>query len=376
MYDIITIAILALCYWRGAVKGILWQIASIAGLILCFFFAEAASLAVKPFIQVQPPLDRWIAIFGVYVIGSLAAFALARGIRSYLEKIKFDDYDKHLGGLFGVAKGVVICLIITFFAITLTPSSREAVMHSQSGYYAAVLMTKINPVMPDGLKNVIDPYIADFTPENVVKHREEHPQEGGTYLGGWLNLQGDDENHPVIDPETTPPETITNSLPELFNPELRSLVEKAFNNTSKEDREELFEKLKVGAPGVMKQIATEWLQGKPKETSELEQAPSKRYDNMLRQIAGVYGETLNAQEAVIDMIDTAFEGLPKPVVNGVLEDWHADMLPSQSIQDPDIATNSKTMLDTRIVRQLSKQGISVQTLASELQDRLQGAILQ
>ncbi|MFO0177046.1 MAG: hypothetical protein ACK55P_07585 [Planctomyces sp.] len=58
------------------------------------------------------------------------------------------------------------------------------------------------------------------------------------------------------------------------------------------------------------------------------------------------------------------------VVRRVLEDWHADAL--GLARDPDIGTDVDTRLDERIVRQLSRAGVSVEQLDRDLRSRLRG----
>ncbi len=80
-YDILVLGILVVALLRGAIKGFVWQLASIAALVLCFVFAETASVAMAPYIGVEPPLNRWIAMFVLYIVCSLISFAIARRLR-------------------------------------------------------------------------------------------------------------------------------------------------------------------------------------------------------------------------------------------------------------------------------------------------------
>ena len=119
-YDLLILAIIIFAAIRGAMKGFVWQLATIAALVLCFLFATPLSLALAPAIGVQPPLNRWIALAVIYALFSLLAFGGARMLREGIEKAKFVEYDRHLGSVFGLLKGVVIALVLTFFAVTLS----------------------------------------------------------------------------------------------------------------------------------------------------------------------------------------------------------------------------------------------------------------
>jgi hypothetical protein len=61
--------------------------------------------------------------------------------------------------LFGFAKGALLCVAITFFAITLAPDTRDAVLRSRSGHYLAILIARADAVMPPEVHDIVDPYL-------------------------------------------------------------------------------------------------------------------------------------------------------------------------------------------------------------------------
>ena len=161
-YDLVVAAILLFCAVRGARKGFVWQLAAIAAVILCFVFAETVSVATAPYLKVKPPLNRWISMLLLYLACSFICFALARGLKNGLEKAKFEDYDRHLGGIFGLVKGAGIAVVVTFFAVTLFESLRPTVLRSYSGHAAAVAMYNLSPAFPEELAGVLQPYLDNF----------------------------------------------------------------------------------------------------------------------------------------------------------------------------------------------------------------------
>ncbi|MEZ5951612.1 MAG: CvpA family protein [Planctomycetaceae bacterium] len=171
-YDLVCLVILGLSAWRGVVKGFIWQLASIAGILLCFVFAESFSLIAAPLTGLEPPLSRWVSILVLYILGSFGAFAFAKIVQAGLEKIKFQDYDRHLGAMFGLAKGACLCLVLSFFMFTLSPGTRDTVVLSNAGYASAVLFHQIDPVMPAGLHDILAPYVVGFDPDNIAQQRQ------------------------------------------------------------------------------------------------------------------------------------------------------------------------------------------------------------
>ena len=104
-FDLFICAMLLFTTIRGAAKGVAWQLAGIGALVLCFMFATPLSLSLAPMIKLAPPLNRWVAMLGIYLVFSFGTFAIARGFRGALEKAKFVEFDRHLGALFGLFKG-------------------------------------------------------------------------------------------------------------------------------------------------------------------------------------------------------------------------------------------------------------------------------
>ncbi len=170
-YDLLTLCILMFATYRGAMKGIVWQLATIASLLLCFFFSGSLSMSLAPFIRVEPPLNRWIAMLILYVAFSFVSFGAARMLHEMIEQIKFDAFDHHLGAVLGLLKGGVFSICITFFLVTLSGPAREAIMYSESGYVEAVVIDRLSPVIPGNLHALLEPYIRRL---DELEYRRRH----------------------------------------------------------------------------------------------------------------------------------------------------------------------------------------------------------
>ncbi|MFM8288326.1 MAG: CvpA family protein, partial [Planctomycetaceae bacterium] len=177
-YDALLLLILGWSAWRGSSRGVTWQLASIASLLLCFAFAAPASLVVAPLIKLDPPLNRWLAMLAVYILFSFGAFAAARVIRSLLAALKFQEFDQHLGGLFGLLKGILACLILTFFVVTLSPSAREQVLRTHSGRVAGYLLYKARGILPQELSPTLAPHF-DVIRDELIEIATERDQAPG-----------------------------------------------------------------------------------------------------------------------------------------------------------------------------------------------------
>jgi uncharacterized membrane protein required for colicin V production len=173
-YDLLTLGILMYAMFRGAMKGIVWQLATIAALLMCFFFSGSLSRVIAPFIRVEEPLNLWIAMLVLYIGFSFVSFGVARVMHEAIENMRIEALDRHLGALLGLVKGAMFSLFLTFFLVTLSHSARESIINSESGYIAAVAIDRLDPVIPGDLHALLEPYLRRLDPEGIERaHREE-----------------------------------------------------------------------------------------------------------------------------------------------------------------------------------------------------------
>ena len=173
-FDLIVAAILIIATIRGAMKGLVWQLAWIAAIVLGFAFSEIVSLHVAPLLDIQPPMNRWVAMFGLYLVATLVSFGIAWRVRDSIEKWKMEALDTKLGAAFGLVKGVVICMVGIFFLVTLSGPARDVALNSYSGYGAGVAMEELHDYMPPELHDVLHPYIHYLDdPEQPAQHHAD-----------------------------------------------------------------------------------------------------------------------------------------------------------------------------------------------------------
>jgi membrane protein required for colicin V production len=150
----------------GAWKGLAWQLAGIFSLILGFVVAIPGSAPIAHFFGQTAPLNRFIAAGILYAVVSLGIYLAAFYYREAIQKWKLDNWDRHLGGVLGAVKGYLLCLALTFFAITLFSGLRDPILTRPTGKLMAYTMHSIHPVWPAGFHGIIHSYIEhDVEPE-------------------------------------------------------------------------------------------------------------------------------------------------------------------------------------------------------------------
>ena len=159
-YDVLMIVVLLGATLFGFWKGMAWQIASIASLTVSYMAALAFSPRLAPFMGNEAPWNRFIAMLVIYLLTSMLIWMAFRAVHNAIDRVQLREFDRQIGALFGIAKGVLLCVAITMFAVTLLPEEqKEKILGSKSGHYIAKLLNEADQVMPEEMHDVLHPYI-------------------------------------------------------------------------------------------------------------------------------------------------------------------------------------------------------------------------
>ena len=176
IYDIVMIGVLVGTTAFGTIKGLAWQLAALGSLIASYFVALRFSPTLAALFGDHAPWNRFAAMGLLYVLTGGGIWYLFRFVNDFMNRLKLRDFDRQLGAIFGAAKGVLFCVVITFFAVTLSTRLRESVLESRSGHYIALFLSKADAVMPSELHQVLDPYLHKLERELEPAAAEPSPK--------------------------------------------------------------------------------------------------------------------------------------------------------------------------------------------------------
>jgi len=162
IYDVIMLVVLTGAALFGAWKGMAWQLAALASVVLSAAVAIQSSPGLAPYCPGQEPWNRFLAMLLLYVLTAAAIWILFRLISGLIDRIQLKEFDRQLGALFGLAKGILYCLIITFFAVTLSENCRRLVLQSHSGKFIAQAIRQANPFLPEDVRGWLGKYIDEL----------------------------------------------------------------------------------------------------------------------------------------------------------------------------------------------------------------------
>lgn len=180
-YDLIMVIVLLGATAFGFMKGMAWQVAYLASLVVSFFVAKQFSPQLAPMFGTSEPFNRFAAWLAIYVATSFGIWMVFRGVAGAIDRVKLNEFDRQMGALIGFARGVLWCILITFFAATLLESQRSNILNSKAGHYIGVLLAKSDGVFPPEVEQVIGPWV------DRIEQGLDPNQPAGT---GLPNLQG------------------------------------------------------------------------------------------------------------------------------------------------------------------------------------------
>ncbi len=155
-YDIIMLLVLAVATVFGARKGLAWQVASISSIVASYFIAYRFREPVAAAIKADPPWNTFLAMLILYLSASAAIWLAFRFVSELIDRVRLKEFDHHAGAVLGFCRGILWCVIITLFAVTLLgESQRQKIVQSKSGHYIAVLLDRSEAVMPAELQGVL-----------------------------------------------------------------------------------------------------------------------------------------------------------------------------------------------------------------------------
>lgn len=185
LYDALMLLIVVVCAVQGAWKGMAWQIAPIASLVIGYLFAAPLS-AQTAHLFGEPPSNRLIAMAAIYAGVAFAVYLLVRSIKVSIDKLQLTEFDRHMGFIFGAVKGVLITLIVTFGLVSVSSSARDFILKSESSVIAPRIAQQVAPILPDNIRKLIDPYLNALDPNHPRGSSADRPQVADRPSSGTL----------------------------------------------------------------------------------------------------------------------------------------------------------------------------------------------
>jgi len=154
-------------------------LAALGSIILSAAVSVHCSAALTPYIHISQhePWNRFLAMFLLFAATSAAIWLLFHLVSGLINRLKLKEFDHQLGALFGLLKGILFCVVITFFAVTLSESARRLVLQSNSGDLIARGIRDAAPILPDDVRHWLGKYIDELDEKLHAPLQEESPAQ-------------------------------------------------------------------------------------------------------------------------------------------------------------------------------------------------------
>jgi membrane protein required for colicin V production len=138
-------------FWRGFV----YEVLSLAGWLAAFVVAQwlAADVAVRlPFVtNAAAQVQYAVGFVVVFVVTLFAAGMVSWLIKKLVDSAGLRPVDRALGGLFGLARGVVVLLALAVVLHLIGMTRQDWWINARGPVWIDVVIKGIQPVLPDAL---------------------------------------------------------------------------------------------------------------------------------------------------------------------------------------------------------------------------------
>lgn len=116
-FDLIVIVILLVSLLVGLWRGLLYEVLSLFGWPVAFILSNLIAESIAPLLPIEDETMRITAAYALVFIASLVAWGVAARIVSKMLKAIGPDWtDRAMGGIFGIFRGGLVVLVLTWLA--------------------------------------------------------------------------------------------------------------------------------------------------------------------------------------------------------------------------------------------------------------------
>ena len=152
--DIAVLSVFGLSVLVGLWRGFAFEIVSLLGWVVAFVIANTLGPLLADYLPLGDPgssLRLWAAYVLVFVLVLLTCTLFARMLRALISATPLSLVDRLLGGIFGVARGALI-LVVVGLLVSLSPyASSTTWKSSHASLWLGMALEGLKPLLPQSL---------------------------------------------------------------------------------------------------------------------------------------------------------------------------------------------------------------------------------
>lgn len=159
LLDWIAVVLLAVSLVLGLVRGLVFEVISLAGWVVAFFSAQWFAGDVAAWLPISGnPEASWryaLAFVLIFVAVAFAVGLLAALIRKLIAVVGLRPVDRMLGAVFGLARGAVALLAVAVVVHLLSLSGGAWWRESHSALVLDAALQGLKPALPEKLASYL-----------------------------------------------------------------------------------------------------------------------------------------------------------------------------------------------------------------------------
>ncbi len=192
-YDIVMLVVFIGAVLHGYWKGLAWQVASVAAIIVGYVVSMNFRGQLAPLLPVEEPWDRIAAMLILFLVSSLGVWIAYAMVTKSMEKLELKGFDRQAGALVGGITGALLCMVISMFSVSFFGDQAVAsIRDSRLAPYIVTGIDRVSSIIPAEMTPYVHRYVEDWN--------QARPEiESGNPTGETTPRYPDDQFTPASD---------------------------------------------------------------------------------------------------------------------------------------------------------------------------------
>ena len=135
---------------RGFSKGLIIELATLAGMILgilaASYFASRVSQFLSEYFTIGPSAMKIIAYILIFVVVLLVSWLIGKAITKAVDLVALGWLNKILGAVFGLAKGIIIAALIVMMVVYFDKNEKVITRQAKE---KSMFYSTLSVIIPD-----------------------------------------------------------------------------------------------------------------------------------------------------------------------------------------------------------------------------------
>lgn len=153
--DIILAIPLCYCMYKGFKRGIIFELATLVGIVAGCYLAIHLAKAVAGLIGIEGEVSVLVAFLIIFIAVVVGAFFLGKCVENLVKLVKAGLVNKLFGAVLGMLKCVCILSVLTSFVLMVDPNGKVVTKETREGSVLFAPVNKVGTKLTSQLKTYV-----------------------------------------------------------------------------------------------------------------------------------------------------------------------------------------------------------------------------